>query len=229
MLIHYKPTTKFAEIFQENNIQFSLVNKIKEDEYEELHYRIKCRDFLNDAILSENIKEPINFYGFSWKPGTLQRDKTRLLVYTNKKTQIEENLTLLNKIELENKISRTKLIKIKDFTYLIIGSPLWNKHTWTISLYSFLIKAYALTNDFNKLTSNEGYYWSALNNKYYEHLLANLKSYINKKQPVIFHSIRKKPNFFTLSTAHDKSGIVSLLSSQLDEFKKHFNVQDKMP
>lgn len=204
------PNVKFAEIFQSNKIQFAYVKETK-DAYTQLHGKIDCRDFLADVLHAEETDEPFEIWGFKWDPEVKQidRDATKLVMFFNKESQLEklkQNLHKIHELESTWKLRKTRIITINKTTAIIIGSRFYLRKGFAISLYTFLLKAFAITDKFKSLTGNEL--------KYYEQCGSNFTKLINNFRKVLkrtgsMSGVTHDSN----SIIHDKAGFVSVCTN----------------
>lgn len=152
----------FAEIFQENQIKFAFISETR-DSFKQQHGLVLCRDFLLDILHAEETKTSFEIWGFKWDPTKKQidRDKTKLLItFPNSSylETLEKNLHLLHAFEKQNKLLKTKIIKYSDKRAVIIGSRQYLKKSWALSFYTFLLKAYSITEHLDELTGSEKTY-----------------------------------------------------------------------
>lgn len=202
------PKKTYAEDFQTNQFRFSYVYKVNNTTYEQLHSYILCRDFLGDALYSMESKKDFLIYGFSWKhTSKFQKDKTRFVIQFPSKQGVEtlkENLHILNKIEKANRFFQTKIIDVTESCIIIEGSKKWMDRLWTISLYSYLLKAFSINSNFNLLTGKEKSYYEQTKLQLAELLTSNnISKWIKKTNFVISNDT---DNY----SIHFNNGFVSL-------------------
>ena len=155
--------TNFAEIFQNHQIQFAFVKETP-TEYIQQHGKVNCRDFLADVLHAEDTMKKFSIYSFTWNPKKEQIDRnaTKLVVYFDKPEQLQElkkNLHVLHNWETHWKLRKTKILTVDKKTAIIIGSRFYLRKGFAISLYTYLLKAYSLSGDFENLTGNELEYY----------------------------------------------------------------------
>lgn len=179
--------TYFNEIFQSNVIKFAFV-KETETEYIQQHGSVNCRDFLADVLHAEDIKEEFSIYKFSWNPDKtlIDRDKTKLVVKfqtTDQLNELKRNLHKLHELETKWKLRKTKILTVDSNTAIIIGSRFYLKKGFAISLYTFLLKAFAIAPTFDELTGNELNYYTQCGDNF-QKLLDNFRKVLALKATV---------------------------------------------
>jgi len=206
--IPFEQLIAFAEIFQNNEIQFAFVKETPL-EYEQQHGKVNCRDFLADILHAESINNRFSIYNFSWNPkkNKIDRDATKLVVFFKTASQLQElkrNLPLLHAWETKWKLRKTKILTVDAKTAIIIGSRFYLKKGFAISLYTYLLKAYALSSNFGTLTGNELKYYQDCGNNFFK-LLENFRKVLAYKTPVSgIHSS------YSDSIKHNYAGFVSV-------------------
>lgn len=181
------PQTSFAEIFQSNIIKFAFVKETP-TEFVQQHGLVNCRDFLADVLHAEDIKQKFTIYKFSWDPKKekVDRDATKLLMSFHTQDQLKtlkRNLHQLHAYEKQWKLRKTKIITISNKEAIIIGSRFYLKKGFGISLYTFLLKAFAIADSMQTLTGNEREYLVRCDG-YFQKLLANFRKVLAYKASV---------------------------------------------
>ncbi len=184
--IPYKETY-FNEIFQSNVIKFAFVKETP-DAYVQQHGNVNCRDFLADVLHAESINEFFAIYKFCWNPKVdkIDRDATKLVVSFQQESQLKnlkKNLPELHKLETTWKLRKTKVLTIDSKTAIIVGSPFYLKKGFAISLYTFLLKAFALASTFEDLTGNEAMYYNYCGSNF-DKLIKNFRKVLAYKTTV---------------------------------------------
>ena len=151
-------TYNLSEIYQQTGMVFSFVSSPR-DGSAQCHEWVKCRDFLADAVRTQLTKKPCAIYGFSFKVTenpAIDLNKMRMLVSkkTPKKDDIPEfkrkikaALKMVNHFEkmvgvsksIVKEVSTANQTKYKSI-FLFIGSIIWLKSPFLVSMYSFLIR-----------------------------------------------------------------------------------------
>jgi len=201
------PSTKFAEIFQNHQIKFAFVQETP-TAYTQLHGSVNCRDFLADVLHAEDIKEYFAIYGFSWNPEKKQidRDATKLVMHFETSEQLEElkkNLHILHEWESRWKLRKTKILTVDEKTAIIKGSSFYLRKGFAISLYTYLLKCYSLTDNFANLTGNELNYYTQCGSNF-EKLLINFRKVLARKGSICGVSNGSD------STIHNYAGFVAV-------------------
>lgn len=206
MKINFKNPKFFTEIFQQNKISFAIFEK----KYYTLHmlnYWALCRDFLGDMLIEYYTKNKIEVYHFEFDNIKninniyigIQLDTT--LSYNN----FIKNLYIINDIEFKNKFKPTN-IYYQDHNFIIISfDKKWTKKAWLFSLYTFLLKAIIISDNFNTLIGREEHYFNETKHILY-YILNNIKSYITKKTS--YSGV--KNDFSTI--IHNEHGFVSQIT-----------------
>lgn len=148
MKIKILPPKHYAEIYQNQKVQFSYASK-KDDTYEQLNPFFICRDFLGDVLYAEEENKEVAVYGFEWNPKKkkIDRDATRLLLTSASEghlTNIVANYgAILEPIEKKNDFEPTKLTLLHQDkkSYLVVeGDAVWQSSIFLMSLFSFFMK-----------------------------------------------------------------------------------------
>lgn len=207
--IPYKETY-FNEIFQSNIIKFAFIKETP-DAYVQQHGSVNCRDFLADVLHAESQNEFFSIYKFSWDPKVdkIDRDATKLVVsfqLADQLKNLKKNLSELHKLETLWKLRKTKILTIDSKTAIIIGSRFYLKKGFAISLYTFLLKAFALTSNFKELTGNEANYYNSCGQNF-DKLIKNFRKVLAYKTTVSGVDTYK-PDY----TIHNNAGFVAVCS-----------------
>lgn len=236
------PTASFVEVYQDSDLKFACCQISKEDKtIRQLHDFVKCRDFLNDALIAtKQGKKSKVIYGFSFdgnkNPMNLKRFE--MLLRGEDFDILQENLEILNNFETSIGARKTTLKRIKgsDTIKLVLASPLWLRSTVMISLYTHILRClsqYQNPNDhdlieFLKICGNKegnaGSYQRTINKIDFEKLLRNARKVFNLKES-------KLPDYScdgtSIQTIHDRGGIVTFsehsLNSELCKTTLHYN------
>lgn len=186
---HFIPyeKTHFSEIFQSNIIKFAFVKETP-DAYVQQHGSVNCRDFLADVLHAESLNQYFSIYNFSWNPEVdkIDRDATKLVVSFQLDSQLEnlkKNLPELHKLETAWRLRKTKILTIDSKTAIIVGSRFYLKKGFAISLYTFLLKAFAITSRFKELTGNEANYYASCGSSF-DKLIKNFRKVLAYKTTV---------------------------------------------
>lgn len=231
---------KLTEIRQEIDIRFAFV-KEKGNELIPITPEVKCRDYFNDLVIANVYKNPkfiVNIYGFtySWSPETeVDSDYTKLVVCfpsISVRDIFIANFHYLTDIEDQNNFVKTsyELIDAANLRYYFKADKVWQKTTYLISLYTYLIrwlcyKVLENENMFQELSvidsvgpdiSSLNYYYYSVNgfDKYkiqYKTFLTNLV----KKIPVVEYDMSLKTSQFDVEIIHNYSGIRNLPNPRL--------------
>lgn len=133
MKINFALGAVYGQIPQTSKSFFSFVNKVGENEYTEIFYPVKCRDFLGDVVFGNHYKKKMSIYNFNFD-GTrqkLDKDATRLLI------RIDDTKELENFKKNNNWVST----KYQDNYALVEASKTYQQTIWGISLLSFILRA----------------------------------------------------------------------------------------
>lgn len=247
-----------AEIYQKTGMQFAFVSSPKEGT-KQCHKLVKCRDFLHDAVASYISGKERSIYSFHYTKDDPPIDmaKMRMLVTiagNNKKEDKEvkdwmkSGLNVLNHFEEVAGLQRSKLYKVDDDKrknmWLFIGSSVWMKTPYLISLYTFLIRLGSkkiefkteeellvalkniADNDQDYPRDNDTQYLKTMWNKIHI-ILRNRKKLFGTKIDDIYTSN------VTTNSLHNQSGILSLCkgittSDALNKAVKKLFVEEKV-
>lgn len=222
----------YLENVQEVPIKFSYVKKHSDEEYEQLHYGVKCRDFLGDVLLAEEQDTPFTAYHFTWDNSVkIDRDKTRLLINQSSrypvKKRFKEHLYLLHKIEENNGLEKTVIIDVP-YGFILEADKFWLGSTQAIWLYSFLIRV--LCNMyFNKETfsiDNAGADCRMMYNMKDFHLVLDNIKYLFGNQSTINGYPKNSPLMLTYGQQyiHNNQGLYTILTGGWSEYVKENEV-----
>lgn len=128
------------------------------------------------------------------------------------------NLDVLNRIEKINSLVSTTVRYIENDVYLVEGSKIWLNSTFSLHLYTFLLKAmcYLYQDKENWLeelkeeNTNEGTYASSFIPQFSIIISKHLKSLFNKGLSV--HGYPEDYN--SISFIHDNSGVMTLFRKE---------------
>ena len=234
----YKDDKDLNEIYQRTQIQFAFMTAPKNGN-KQCHPFVLCRDFLHDAVKCSWLKTGCVIYGFSFdfdKNPPIDLKQMRMLVTKKTIEDSEEtdfhdkmkiSLSLLNHYENMAGWTKSKLYRIKDDNvkaWLFIGSNMWLKSPFLVSMYSFLIRLgdkYNVIKGFkdNKDLNERLKKISELKNEGGDNDIHYIKTSWNKLDKVIqhrnklfFEKEKPDPVFKTssINRFHDKAGILSL-------------------
>lgn len=222
MQIHRAKKVSYCEESQGNETLFSFVVPSGEEDYQELFFPVKCRDFLGDAVYVTKYGRNIPIYGFNFKDN-LDSETTMLLIQNKDKKYIDNffnNLDKLWEIERNNGIPLTIVERVSDTEVLVFGDKLWQSKVWAISLYSFLLKCLTYPNG---AEGKELSYVRQFKEDTWKKLLASLKTLLTVKSGVTGWSNEEKIDTLKL---HHYSGFVSIFAQgpgKDNEYRKVFD------
>jgi len=161
-ILAFKNPKSLAEIYQTTGMFFSFVAAPKSKTGRmQCHEWAKCRDFLPDAARAMLTKGSCSIYGFTYNYGKnppIDMKKMRMLVtkqgMKSKKEvdafrkKMEYGLIMVNHYEKMAKISLTKMYDCAHAgqkgkfasTFMFLGSGIWMKSPFFISMYTFLLR-----------------------------------------------------------------------------------------
>ncbi len=225
-ILEKAPIKEYIEIGQSKKIGFSFCNK-EGNRIKQMFHWVLCRDFLNDVLVAEERDMKVERYAFTYAPNKnkIDRDKTRFLLKFYDPKDIEyllSNLSILNTIEKSNKFYPTVLRKIEKDIYLVEGSKLWLNNTFSLHLYTFLLKAMAYDyhdkdnwlGELKQRYTNEGEYASRFIPQFESIIYISLKKLFGKGISV--HGYLKKDA--DIAFLHDNSGILTLFRKEASNF-----------
>lgn len=141
---------KISQMYS-TGLEYAFVTK----DWKQVNQLVYCKDFLQDALCAMHTNQKMSIYGFSYDPNKslpVYLNKTRILVTSwRDKTfpnRIEGSLDFLNQIEDTLKMSKTKILKVKDLpvqykkagAWIYEANKRWMKSPPLISLYTLLIR-----------------------------------------------------------------------------------------
>jgi hypothetical protein len=209
--------TYFAEIFQSHVIKFAFVTETPTT-YEAQHGLVNCRDFLADVLHAEDMGKVFKIYNFSWDPERtkVDRDATKLVMVFNTSeqlTELKKNLHMLHAYEKSWKLRKTRIITISKTKAIIIGSRFYLKKGFAISLYTFLLKAFSISDSLETLTGNEKEYYESCGTNFNK-LLTNLRKVLALNTNVAGVDI-----YHDSSITHNYAGFVAVCKHPI--YQKH--------
>ena len=168
-----------AEEIQHQKITFAFAIKNPDNSYTNKTSFVHCRDFLNDVILMDELKDSFEVYNFIYNPNRYSDTNPALNLVINlpqeELDELQKNLHYLHKLEKYYDVEFTKLtpLKYNDLqsnqlynykpsyqTILITASSFWKKHTVTLSLFTAMIRIF--TNTFEKTSDT---FWENISKK----------------------------------------------------------------
>lgn len=211
ILIKAKDIKKYSEIFQSISLCFSFV-KQEENTFTQLFTPVKCRDFLGDVVWANEVKKPVQIYGFTYDYKLQQIDKDALklsITFPNPETldNFVINFNQLTTKENSAKCKESTLLSTDDpLTLIIIADKIWQSSQWKISLFTYYLKCISYQ-DKSKLQEPE--------NKYAELLTPEIeKQFLNKLFEM--ETIIKTELYDT----HNCSGFVSIIKNHNKEMNQ---------
>lgn len=184
MLFNKRPYTwDLVQINQTTSILFAHCTQITEDTYEQITPFCRCRDFFNDLILKNQLKEDFIVYNFKYLQELKQRDEDFTLFALSISNKQEYNNFLINikrylpQIELTNKINPYELIIPENSKSIIIikADKYWQSHPLILSFFTFILRCFCYTFDNNQ----DNLYTNVLNSTYKIQFNVNEIKYLN--------------------------------------------------
>ena len=216
-----------SEDGQAKKIRFAFCKTKNTDS--ELYYNttawVMCRDFLNDVHYAHSYtqehKQPkcIEIYGFYYKSIISNKADTLAIISWDKAdlNMIQEGIkNIINKLEIQiypNKNRTFYHIHYEQYTNLpvlvIQPSPIWLKNTYTLSLFTLLIRLFTYEQLDQNIWRSILYHSNNTNDTYMVKSLQKKSGIINS----ILLNLTETPNPVyqdtNIYTIHDKSGILS--------------------
>ena len=133
-----------SEVFQNKKFRFAYVH-LEGKEITMLHKLVKCKDFLNDALIEHHHPGKFLFPVFGFDATGIKLDEpTHLLIESEEGWKnIEKALPALHDLERKMQWKRTQLFPIEDHPNkrLLIGSKQWQRSTIVLSIYTILLRS----------------------------------------------------------------------------------------
>lgn len=186
----------YTQSGQTSDIEFSILNRVNKNSFRELHYQVKCREYLGDANVAAHLnKDTPIIYGFRLVGERMPLDESlfSLSVKEDSYNNLIANMHIINDLEKEMKILKKDQSKLFDtglFNQLtgrkklvLVGPSDWMKSPLTVSLYSFIIRiltykqGHDTIEDFLKksnITGSDSSYCTRLKNLNVRFLLKNI-------------------------------------------------------
>lgn len=147
-----------CEIYQQTGMLFAFVSS-PSNNLLQCHEWVKCRDFLADAVRTQITQKACAIYGFKFnvtENPPVDLNKMRMLVtkadlkkedIPKFRQKMKNGLKLINHYETMAGVGKTKLREVDTTNqskykaiFLFIGSIMWLKSPFLVSMYSFLIR-----------------------------------------------------------------------------------------
>lgn len=135
--IKAKPS-RYSEIYQDSDIKFAFAVET-EDTIIQVHDFVKCRDFLNEAVVSTQIGcDCPTIYSFKYptEKYPVDLETTRLILSGSSFNLFSKNIHLLQDVDHTLKIEE---IPDTELLYVTAGS-MWTLSTVMISLYTHILR-----------------------------------------------------------------------------------------
>lgn len=163
-----KNTRKRLNEGRDYQMGFAFAKKLDDENYQLVQPLSPCKDYLNDVIFAEHTGKSIEVYGSISEKNDIFEDKAYLCfaIMPNKydslynKTILPQDIENLNKryVFIEAMIhniemllglkEKTTIFKVEENLYLAEVPLYWIQSSWTISLYSLLIRAFQYTEEY---------------------------------------------------------------------------------
>jgi len=140
------PASSYCEESQSLPFRMAICEQPGGNEAIALHDFFKCRDFVAEALFSEQIDRPLSIYSFDWKAHykskpILNGDYLYVAVKGGEDT-LEKQIALLQDFEERCGMERTELLKTDDPAVMVLESDIgWRKSVTILNLYSLIIKS----------------------------------------------------------------------------------------
>lgn len=138
-------TSAYVQIAQTSELEFALIKRDGPKEFSELHYKVKCRDYFGDALLSAmwDIDQQ-TVYGFNLREKRISLDEALLSLHFKSEETVNtfwKNRKVLWFIEKKIGIPKTLFYRTQEAKAIIaIGDKYWLKSPLLFSLYTLLIR-----------------------------------------------------------------------------------------
>lgn len=224
-ILEVAPKKVYSEIGQQKKVLFAFCNK-KGNILTPIFDWVLCRDFLSDVLYAEENNTEVNKYNFVYNPAKnkIDRDKTRFLLKMNEEdvTNLSTNLNILNKIEKDNRLVSTIIKHVEKNVYLVEGSKMWMNNTFSLHLYTFLLKAMCYEykdndkwiKELQKEDTNEGRYAKSFIPQFESIVSKYLKTLFNKGSSV--HGYTEE--YTSVTYIHDCGGVQTLFRIGANNF-----------
>ena len=110
-----------------------------------LHTPIMCKDYLQDALWSEHMKENVSIYGFTWTPGKIDPDLNEYLLAADTKTReqhesVSESINLIRAWESRLGWTNSEIVPGGETTWVFRTHRKWWQAPIRISTLALLIR-----------------------------------------------------------------------------------------
>ena len=135
---------------QTSSLEFALLERTGEDEFAEIHYSVKCREYFGDALVASHLNQPLpSIYGFKLASKKMAIDETLLSLSLTKDNYnyFIQRLPVLNRIEKKMRISLTQFFSVEndsinDYKIVSIGDKKWSSSPLLISIYTLILRSF---------------------------------------------------------------------------------------
>ena len=189
-----KKQSPYAQNPQTSSLEFALLKRIKENEFTEIHYKVKCREYFGDTLVSAHLNQPMPLiYGFMLGSNKMTIDETLLSLFLDKDNynHFIRRLPVLNRIEKKMGISLTQFFSVENdsnnwYKIVSVGDKKWSSSPLLISIYTLILRSFTYKTNkrtfkthikdlINNYSGNDRNAFLKINSKIdLEHLLFNI-------------------------------------------------------
>lgn len=212
-VVPFSGQSKLTEIYQTVDLKFSFLNRLGDEEWQEMTQPAKCRDYLHDIVNCCLNGSSFKLYGmgFDGKSTPISLDKFRMLLrFPNAEAfaLFQQNISSLNALEEKNGIEKSVFYPVENLEDAIIceGDAFWLNNSVLISFYTFELRLMCYK-DCVPFSGQDKDYLAHLNaTEYYKNIRNNLKSLLSNA----FHGWNGEDQY----QVHDCSGLLSMFTKQ---------------
>lgn len=223
------PYADLSEIGQRGSLRMAFATMTGNESYETQHLFVKCRDFLNDAVIgSHGSYETPEIYGFKFdgENNPIDRDKTRLILRVDEATEeyknFRSNLKKFNDMISESNMERTRAWVCErkggsmGCKYVLVeGDSRWVDHVTAMSFYSLMLRTLTTSKvpedmSYADYLKNKDYH-SYNDNQYLEDFneaFEHPKDFISKMELLDMSAVHRSiEELDEMEPAHERGGI----------------------
>jgi hypothetical protein len=141
----------YAQTPQTSSLEFALLERVGENEFTEIHYKVKCREYFGDALVAAHLNQPMPpIYGFQLNSKRMTIDETlfSLFLDADNYDYFIQRLPVLNRIEKKMGISLTQFFNVKNdlnnnYKIVSVGDKKWSSSPLLISIYTLILRSFS--------------------------------------------------------------------------------------
>ena len=221
-VVPFSGQSRLTEIYQTVDLKFSFLNRLGDEEWQEMTQPAKCRDYLHDIVNCCINGSKFALYGMSFDAAKthINIDKFRMLLrfpHNEAFNIFQQNITSLNALEEKNGIEKSVFYPVENLVDALIceGDVFWLSNSVLISFYTFELRLMCYI-ECTPLSGQDKEYQNQLNvTEHYKNIRNNLKSLLSNA----FHGWSGENQY----QVHDCSGLLSMFTKKYQQSRMYEN------